>query len=199
MADLRVNGRFGKSQKGEWGVKVEGLPGATGPVIGPVETPIDEGAYKRVDRAGMPAVSALVTSTDAYNAADLADDVQDKFIGEITGSVGYFHSLLDDDLTALGFAPCATASCMEQVKPLVIPDTLKIDLGAAAGFPNGRRPRDPVVDRMLALELLDFKAAAGCKGAPCSISTLSDLPLNPPANDVPLGDAFPYLAPPHTP
>ncbi|MEO5730511.1 MAG: hypothetical protein ABI134_32410 [Byssovorax sp.] len=159
-----------------------------------------EETYKRVDRVGMPAVSALVMSTDAYNAADPADDVQDKFIGEIQGSVGFFHSLLDDDLTGAGLAPCVLASCMaEQVNPLVLPDTLKIDLGAAAGFPNGRKPSDPVVDRMLAAELLDWKAPTGCNGKPCSISTLSDLPLNPPANDVPLGDTFPYLAPPHTP
>ncbi|MEO5730512.1 MAG: DUF4331 family protein [Byssovorax sp.] len=48
VADSRVNVRFGKNKKGEWGVKVEGLPGATAPVIGPVETPIDAGGGRKV-------------------------------------------------------------------------------------------------------------------------------------------------------
>ena len=38
----------------------------------------------------------------------------------------------------------------------VVPDTLKIDLTAAAGFPNGRKLEDPVIDVTLAVVLLDL-------------------------------------------
>jgi hypothetical protein len=71
---------------------------------------------------------------------------------------------------------------------LVSADTLKVDLGAPAGFPNGRRLTDPVIDLTLAVLFLDLRRHP--------VTTLADLPLNPRANDRPFRDAFPYLAPP---
>ena len=41
--DIDVDIRFGQNDAGEWGVKVENLPGAAVPVVGPVETNIDAG------------------------------------------------------------------------------------------------------------------------------------------------------------
>lgn len=75
--------------------------------------------------------------------------------------------------------------------PLLIPDTLKIDLDQPAGFPNGRMLADPVLDILLAVVLLDLGAMGQYA------DTLANVPLNPPANDVAFDDAFPYLAPPH--
>ncbi|CAN5279652.1 hypothetical protein BH09PSE3_BH09PSE3_07520 [soil metagenome] len=74
------------------------------------------------------------------------------------------------------------------VASLVIPDTLSINFAAPAGFPNGRRLADPVIDVELAVLLLDLK-----KHNP---GTLALLPLNPAANDLPFRADFPYLAAP---
>ncbi len=71
---------------------------------------------------------------------------------------------------------------------LVVPDVLTINLAAPAGFPNGRRLEDPVVDITLAAIFLDLT-----KHSPL---VLANLPLNPNSNDVPLRTAFPYFAPP---
>jgi hypothetical protein len=89
--------------------------------------------------------------------------------------------------------------CLSQVIPgtggatpasLVIPDTLKLDLSKPAGFPNGRRLEDPVVDILLAALFLDVNAPGQ------SAATFASLPLNPPTNDRPFLSAFPFMAAP---
>ena len=81
-------------------------------------------------------------------------------------------------------------SSMAQAGPLIVPDTLKIDTAVAAGFPNGRKLPDKVIDITLAVILLDLGVGGQTAG------TLAGLPLNPPANDKPFGSTFPYLAAP---
>ncbi len=76
------------------------------------------------------------------------------------------------------------------VQDLVIPDVLTIDPALPAGFPNGRKLADPVIDVTLAAIFLDIDAPGQ------SAATLAQLPLNPSANDVPLPTGFPFLAPP---
>jgi hypothetical protein len=85
--------------------------------------------------------------------------------------------------------------CLEQVAApgatvanLVVPDTLKLDLGRPSGFPNGRRLTDPVIDITFAFLFVDLTKA--------SPNVLANLPLNPSANDKPFRAEFPYLAPP---
>ncbi|MCX4244508.1 DUF4331 family protein [Paraliomyxa miuraensis] len=48
VADQTVWARFGQDAEGNWGVKVEGLPGATADVIGPVGEVLDAGLGLRV-------------------------------------------------------------------------------------------------------------------------------------------------------
>lgn len=72
------------------------------------------------------------------------------------------------------------------VANLVVPDTVTINLAAPSGFPNGRRLTDKVIDLTLAVIFLDLTKHP--------VTTLADLPLNPPANDLPFRDVFPYLA-----
>ncbi len=74
------------------------------------------------------------------------------------------------------------------VADAVVPDTLTLNLAAAAGFPNGRQPADPVVDATLAVIFLDLSVH--------SPFILANIPLNPPENDVPFRNGFPFLAPP---
>ena len=140
---------------------------------------------------GMPAVAtAVITYKDDYNAGDPVDD--GTYATEITGNVDGLHTLLDDDLTGLGLTPCVTADCVAAAAPFVIPDTLKIDVTAGAGFPNGRLLDDPVIDITLALVLLDVTPPAPPHG-------LTDLVgvTNPAENDVPFMGLFPYVAAPH--
>jgi hypothetical protein len=147
-------------------------------------------SYVRVDRMGMPAVAtAVITSKNAYNAANPVDDAAGNFVGEITTNVTALHTALDDDLTGLGLTPCQAANCVNAAAPLVVPDVIKINSAEAAGFPNGRRLADQVIDVTLAVILLDLTVH--------SATTLASVPVNPPANDVPFLTAFPYLAQPN--
>ncbi|MDP3674811.1 MAG: DUF4331 family protein [Novosphingobium sp.] len=90
-------------------------------------------------------------------------------------------------------------ACLNQVIPgtggmtptsLVLPDTIKLDFSRPAGFPNGRRLPDPVVDITLAVLFLDVNATGQ------SAATLANVPVNPPANDLPFLANFPYVAAP---
>lgn len=147
-------------------------------------------SYARVDRMGMPAIAtAVITSKDEYNAANPSDDVMATFVNEITTNVVGLHAALDDDLLAAAFTPCNAIACGNQAVPLIVPDTLKINLTDPPGFPNGRMLADPVIDVTLAVVLLDLNME--------DVLTFANLPLNPPANDVPFSADFPYLADPN--
>lgn len=89
------------------------------------------------------------------------------------------------------------APCINQVIPgtggatvgsIVLPDVLTLDLNSSAGFPNGRRLPDPVIDITLAILFLDLRTHAP--------DALARVPVNPPANDRPFRANFPYLAAP---
>ncbi len=152
------------------------------------DTPPDQ--LTQIDRMGMPAINtAVITSKDAYNAATPVDDANADFVPEIIANVEGFHTALDDDLLGAGLTPCEVMACVGQAAPLVVPDVLKIDFTGTAGFPNGRKLADPVMDVTLALVLLDLNVH--------DVLTLVGLPLNPPANDVEFLADFPYLADPH--
>ncbi len=155
------------------------------------------GTYTRVDRMGMPAVAtALITSKDTYNNADPSDDAAGTFVPEIVTNLQGLHDALDDDLVAAGLVPCVVdggnGSCVTVAGPLIIPDTLSIDSGAASGFPNGRLLADPVIDVTLAVALLELTQDNGQ-----SALTLASIPLGPPANDAEFSAEFPYLAAPN--
>ena len=176
------------------------------------------GDYTRRDRIGMPAVStALIASKDDYNDDGPTDDVAQTYVGEIVASLTALvgtagtPGILRDDLEGAALTPCTTADlngdslpdCAGQevaaggptVVSLVVPDTISIDPTQPAGFPNGRRLADPVMDVTLAIILLDMTVHTP--------TTLAELPLNPPENDLGVEGAFlttfPYLHPPHTP
>ena len=148
----------------------------------------DPSEYVQVDRMGMPAINtAVITSKNAYNQGSPMSDAEGDFVPEIIANLTAIHNALDDDLTGLSLTPCAVDDCVGQAGPLVIPDTLKLNLGQPAGFPNGRALTDPVMDVTLAVVLLDL-----------SVHTAVDLVgVNPTANDMPFLGSFPYLAAPH--
>lgn len=109
----------------------------------------------------------------------------------------------DDILTSVNQPPPPVAEatvqsvtpCLDQVVPgtggrtlvdLIIPDTITVDLDAPSVFPNGRRLEDPVVDFTLSMALLDMRVH--------SPQTFNGIPLNPPTNDRPFRNEFPFLA-----
>ncbi|MCA9650644.1 MAG: DUF4331 family protein [Myxococcales bacterium] len=146
--------------------------------------------YTQVDRMGMPAINtAVISDKDAYNAASPSIDATGAFVEQIVANLTGLHAALDDDLMGAGLVPCAVDTCVAQAAPLVVPDTIKIDLNGEAGFPNGRLPSDPVIDVTLAVVLLDLSAPGQ--------NPLSLVGLNPTENDRPFDAEFPYFARPH--
>lgn len=180
--------------------------------------------YARVDRAGQPAVASALLRGGSMPVRDSipdngADNERDHFnLGDPQGDAAFAPAFVDtliavnnalaDDLDAVGVPRCAVGepgsidsaddieTCIAQAAPVVIPDVITLDLTAPAGWPNGRLPDDPVVDRLLAAALLDLSAEG------VGINTLAGLPLNPPGNDArdndPSPGNFPYLRPPIT-
>ena len=71
-----------------------------------------DSAYTRVDRNGMPAVSAVLMSASmktAFNDGNPSDDAAGKFVPEITSRLTTLASALNDDFFAAGLSPCAVA------------------------------------------------------------------------------------------
>jgi hypothetical protein len=142
------------------------------------------GPFHTLDRMGNPAVNvALVpfNRKDEYNAANTQDDANGQFAGAIVAT-----------LQALG-TNASNINTLAQVAVLH-GDMLHLDVSipnsgpggghnAAASFPNGRRLRDDTID--ILLNIITNGAL-----------TTGD---NVNANDVPLGNTFPFLAPPHQP
>jgi hypothetical protein len=166
---------------------------------------------------GMPAVSTALVPSDrknAYNDADPAGDM--AFAGDFIATLTGLHTALDADLNTLHLTPCSMTTlvgtlpeCLGQtyttghtVASLVVPhDVITLDTTVAAGFPNGRRLEDPVIDVTLAVLLLRLNTGTcgTTVGTMCSAATLAMLPLNPSHNDVANLTEWPYLAPPHAP
>ena len=140
------------------------------------------GKARQFDRIATPAVNvALIpfARKNEYNVATAADDARGRFAPDIIAT-----------LQALG----ASQSAIDTLAGAAVArgDFLRLDLtrpntgpgggnNAEAGFPNGRRLGDDVIDTILTI-------IAG--------ATLGD---NVNANDVPLRDQFPYLALPQQP
>lgn len=165
--------------------------------------------FVRVDRMGQPAVGTALLSRapgsrpdgdnqrDALNRADPADDT--VFIPEMLATLVTLLQQLHPALVSAGLTPCSTGTgrtinidqCVIQVAPVIVPDVVTIDLDRPTSWPNGRGFDDPVVDRLLALALLDLGVH--------DIDILFSLPLNPPGNEANPNDLspreFPYLRP----
>jgi len=141
------------------------------------------GSYKQVDREGNPGINAVVTPVqikNRYNASTPVDDSKGRFASDIIASL---KSLGTDDAHLSALADIAVRHG----------DYLHLNLttansgpqggtSAGAGFPNGRRLADDVIDTFLTVV---------ANGTP-----LGD---NVNANDKPFQDTFPFLATPHQP
>jgi hypothetical protein len=146
--------------------------------------PADLGDFVQIDRMGVPAINTVLipfARKDEYNRALAKDDASGRFAGDIVGT-----------LTALGTNPtnigilagvAVTHGDMLRLDTSVANSGPQGGTNAGAGFPNGRRPADDVIDTIL------FLVTNGALTTGDSVN----------ANDSLFGDAFPFFAAPHQP
>ena len=142
------------------------------------------GGFQTLDRSGNPALNALIipfARKDEYNASTPQDDANGKFAADIVAA-----------LKALGTND-ANIGILASVY-VARGDMLRLDTRTAnsgtgggnnsgAGFPNGRRLVDDVVDTFL------FLATNGAVTTGDNVNS----------NDVAFRSTFPFLAPPQQP
>lgn len=143
----------------------------------------NSGGLVNVDRMGVPAVNTVLIPflrKDEYNRASTIDDANGRFAADIVSTL---RQLQTDDTSIAILARLAVTNG----------DMLRLDLSipntgpgggdnAGAGFPNGRRPGDDVIDTIVTL-----------------INNRIPLGDNVNSNDVPLRNNFPFFAPPTQP
>jgi hypothetical protein len=171
----------------------------------------------QVDHLGASLISTvLVNRDDTYNCQGVNNQTQLLALYEGLVEV---HRKWADEITAAGYPTCAiggvgtpteenildflaTVPCgtqeVQRVLPsgervgglrtldLITPDFAQIDVDEPGGFPNGTTPSDQITDLVLAIGLVDLSA-----------TTIDQVRMNPPENDVPYPAGFPYLAPAH--
>ena len=175
------------------------------------------GPLVQVSRLGMPLVNEVVAplaAKDLFNASHPGDDAQ--FLGAVTDPelarllnllygdalVAVPESERDDLVTVfltgvpgLNQPPNVTPSEMLRLNVAIPPadeeNPLGVIAGDNAGFPNGRRLGDEVVD-------IELRVAAGfLLGEEFQNGANGQLGDGVPANDVPFLTTFPYVATPH--
>jgi len=127
--------------------------------------------YQSVDRMGNPAINtAFITAAqkDGFNTALPKNDATD------------YGAIVTASLKKYG----TNAANTKILASVAFPDTLKLDLSKADGFPNGRRLQDDVIDTELQL-VFNQKLGGGFGDG-----------VN--ANDKPFLNHFPWVALPHT-
>jgi hypothetical protein len=156
-------------------------------------TQIERHAAVEAGTAGIAAAAGLGSAPirDDYNASNPEEDAAGMWLEEITASMTDLHAALDDDLTGLGLTPATVEETLAQAGPVIVPDTIKYNPDLPTSYPNGRALEDQAVDVTFAAVLLRLSEGGH------SLTTFADLPLNPPANDVPFKSSFPFLADPH--
>ncbi|HET7095732.1 MAG TPA: DUF4331 domain-containing protein, partial [Thermomicrobiales bacterium] len=186
-------------------------------VLGADGTRTAQGNHVQISRLGMPLVNEVVAplgAKDLFNASHPGNDAQ--FLGAVTEpeiakllNLLYGSALVPvpetgrDDLVTvfltgvpgLNQPPNVTPSEMLRLNVAIPPAAAENPLGVIggdnAGFPNGRRLGDEVVD-------VELRVAAGfLLGEEFQNGVNGQLGDGVPSNDVPFLTAFPYVAPPH--
>lgn len=160
---------------------------------------VSHGPFVNVDRMGIPAVNTVfvrpLALKDQYNRASTLDDAAGVFAGEIVGA-----------LTALGTTggiPILAAIAVNNGDILRLNlDRANSGLGggtnqgspaAPAGFPNGRRPADDVIDTIVTLVNDGLDVVPGAPLNPAAFPGFTEVDgVN--ANDVPFQNQFPFFA-----
>ncbi|GAB3589224.1 DUF4331 domain-containing protein [Angustibacter peucedani] len=182
------------------------------------------GDYVQVSRLGNPLVNELVVPTglkDAFNALPpekdrtvqpVVDRVLDPEVPKLVEKIygikapktprNDLQAIFLTGLKGLNQPAKPTPSEMlrlnTSIKPTAQPNRLGVLAGDNAGFPNGRRLGDDVVD--ITLQAAEGAVTVDKNGAPKKVSIVQPLAagdgVN--ANDVAFGSSFPYLALPNS-
>ena len=174
------------------------LTGTAGSVIGvsgttlrqrnthrsPKDDPKGAGSFVAVDRMGVPGINTVLipfARKDEYNRATTMDDAAGKFANDIVATL---HALGPDDTHVGILANVAVAhGDMLRLDTSIANSGPQGGANAGAGFPNGRRPADDVIDTILFLVTNEGLTTGDHVNA----------------NDVPFRDQFPFFAAPHQP
>jgi hypothetical protein len=144
---------------------------------------VGRGTFVNVDRMGNPAINTVLipfARKDEYNFASTQDDANGRFADDIVATL----TKLGTNATNIGILAgvAVTNGDFLRVDPTVANSGPGGGNNTGAGFPNGRRLGDDVIDTILFFVANQTPLGDGVNG-----------------NDVPLTDAFPFFAPPHQP
>ena len=157
------------------------------------EVALTEGSLVQVDRMANPAVNtALIPFPDKneYNASTPVDDANGKFANDIVGTL----KALGTNSSNIGILANVAVVHGDYLRLNLATRNTSIGVGANGvgenittpnytGFPNGRRPGDDTINTLL------FFIGNQNPGIQEAVNH----------NDVPLGNTFPFFAPPHQP
>ncbi len=144
---------------------------------------VGRGTFVNVDRMGNPAVNTVLipfARKDEYNFASTQADADGRFADDIVATL----TKLGTNATNIGIlaSVAVTTGDFLRVDPTVANSGPGGGNNPGAGFPNGRRLGDDTIDTILFFVANQTSIGDGVNG-----------------NDVALGNAFPYFAPPHQP
>ena len=182
------------------------------------------GRYVQVSRLGAPLVNEVVVPTGLKDAFNALPPSKDRFVQAVVDRVTnpevpkLIQSIYGipapktprNDLVAIfltglkglnqptGVKPAEMLRLNTKIPPTASPNRLGVLAGDNAGFPNGRRLTDDVVD--IELQALEGAVSVDKNGAPTGVNIVKPLAAGDAvdANDVAFGSTFPYLALPHS-
>ena len=154
--------------------------GGTGKTIGVWATTSVKsgGGYQQVERMGRPAINTVFNNTSAEKeAANRLRPRDDRALDKanVIGVLDAIGHVLD-----VNGAPSYTTAQKNGIANVLLPDELTVKLGDSAGFLNGRRPADDVIDAEFGLLTNGAVHSDGVN-----------------ANDHAFPTSFPYLARPN--
>lgn len=148
---------------------------------------IGVGRWQTLDRNGIPAVNAVLIPfqrKDEFNAATPIDDANGRFAGDIVAAL----QALGTNSTNIGILASVAVTRGDMLRLNLNTANTSVGTGETvatpnyAGFPNGRRPGDDVVDVLLFF-----------------IANQQAVTDNVNANEVPIPTTFPFFPAPNQP
>jgi hypothetical protein len=134
--------------------------------------------WQRIDRMGRPAINTVFNITDGEkDLSNLVNPADDRStMKDTTVAVLSALSAVVVNAGGTGYTPTE----INAIANVLLPDTLTIHLGSTAGFLNGRKPSDDVINAEFGLVTNGALTSDGVD-----------------ANDSPFTSTFPILAAPH--
>lgn len=179
--ELGVNGTLQRRTRQIFiGSPDQTAPGRNYPAVG-------FGEWVQLDRNGIPGISATLipfARKDEFNAATTQDDANGRFAGDIVAAL---RALGTND-TNIGILAGVAVNRGDQLRLNLNTANTNLGFGETvqttgyAGFPNGRRPHDDVVDVLLFFIANQQPITDGAN-----------------VNEVPALNTFPFFPPPHQP